>query len=74
MGFRSVFEGVIYVKWMIFQIPPNQISLCRTVEKERNLEWKSQLETLDEGKLTRSNTSECRIISLTNFNAQFFIH
>jgi hypothetical protein len=47
-----------YVKWMIFQMLPNQISLCSAAEKDRNLEWKSQLETLDESRVTRSNTSD----------------
>ena len=41
---------------MIFQMLPNQISLYRTVENDRNLERKSQLETLEEGKITHSNT------------------
>ena len=40
-------------------MPPKQISLCRTVEKDRNFERKSQLETLDEDKITRSDTPNC---------------
>jgi hypothetical protein len=48
-----------YVKWIIFQMLPKQISLCRTVEKDRNIECKSQLEALDECKTTGSNTPEC---------------
>jgi hypothetical protein len=40
---------------MIFQMLPNQISLCSAAEKERYLECRSQLETLEESKPTRSN-------------------
>jgi len=44
---------------MIFQMPPKQFSLCRIVEKDRNLERKIQFENLDEYKITRSDTLEC---------------
>jgi len=57
--YKMTTHSLIYVKYMIFLMPPKQISLCRTVEKDRNLERKSQLETLDEDKIARSNTPEC---------------